>query len=335
MSRSITANLAVGPMSSEVIESVFRYSHFHRKQLMLIASKNQIDYAGGYVNNWKTADYMEFVKKMKAAYTNSDVFICRDHCGPGFNGNHDLQDVYATVEADIRAGFDLIHIDFCHFKGSREERLDASKKLIEHCRSLNPEIALEIGTDENLGTSYSLSNIDEITEEIDFFKSFCNPEFFVVQTGTIVKEIGQAGSYNAEFTKDIAALLRAKGLKLKEHNADYLTREQIEERWGVVDCMNNAPQFGVLQTSIILTKSLQYGIKIDDFLQEVYDGGKWKKWMSKNGPENKMLCFLIAGHYHFASPSYKRIMEELGKREDIKESIMNHMSDLIHHYVER
>ena len=35
-------DLAVGPMSSEVIEAVFRYSHFHRTPLFLISSKNQI-----------------------------------------------------------------------------------------------------------------------------------------------------------------------------------------------------------------------------------------------------------------------------------------------------
>lgn len=332
-SRKITATLAVGPMSPETIEAVFRYSHFYRKQLMLIASKNQIDYAGGYVNNWTTAEYMAYINEMKALYPQCDVIICRDHCGPGFNGNHDLKDTYATIEADIKAGFDLIHIDFCHFKGTREERLEESKKVIEYCYSLNPDIMLEIGTDENLGTSYSLSNIDEITEEIDFFKSFCTPEFFVVQTGTIVKEIGQAGSYNADFTKDIASLLKTKGLKLKEHNADYLTKDQIGERAGVVDAMNNAPQFGVVQTSTVLQKCLVYGIKFNEYLDEVYSKGKWKKWMDTNGPENKMICFLIAGHYHFASPAYKNIIAELEKREDIKETIIGELSAIINHYV--
>ena len=43
------ATLAIGPMSSETIEATFRYSNFYRKELMLISSKNQIDWNGGDV----------------------------------------------------------------------------------------------------------------------------------------------------------------------------------------------------------------------------------------------------------------------------------------------
>ena len=59
MAENIKANLGIGPMSSETIEAVYRFSNFHRKQIMLIASKNQIDYSGGYVNKWTTKEYAE------------------------------------------------------------------------------------------------------------------------------------------------------------------------------------------------------------------------------------------------------------------------------------
>lgn len=331
--KQVTAAIAIGSMSSEVIEATFRYSHYHRKQLMLISSKNQIDYSGGYVNKWTTAQYMKFVREMKGIYSQSDILICRDHCGPGFNGNNDLKNVYATIEDDIKNGFDLMHIDFCHFKGSKEEMLTESKKAIELCRKLNPNILLEIGTDENLGTNYSISNINHIAEEIDYFKSFCDPEFYVVQTGTLVAETRQAGVFNSKFTKDIGMLLKDKGLKLKEHNADYLTKEQVIEQRALVDCMNNAPQFGVVQTSTVLAKCLVYGISTEKFIDEVYNGQKWKKWMDKNGPENKGQCSLIAGHYHFAGEAYKDIIQQLKTREDIKETLINIAMDVIDHYI--
>ena len=44
--------LGVGPMSTEVIEAVFRYSTLNRKPIMLVSTKNQIDHKHGYVNNW-------------------------------------------------------------------------------------------------------------------------------------------------------------------------------------------------------------------------------------------------------------------------------------------
>ena len=58
------SKLGLGPMSTEIIEAVFRYSHFHRKQLMMIPSKNQIDHEGGYVNSWTTKQFMDFVKEI-------------------------------------------------------------------------------------------------------------------------------------------------------------------------------------------------------------------------------------------------------------------------------
>lgn len=328
----INSNLGIGPMSSEIIEAVFRYSNYMRKSLMLIASKNQIDHSGGYVNKWTTKEYADFIKQMKEKYPHSDIKVCRDHCGPGFNGNHDIQDVYKTIKSDVENEFDLIHIDFCHMKGERDHVLQEAKKAIEYCLSLNPKIMLEIGTDENMATNYSAVNLKEIENEINFFKSFCNPEFFVVQTGSLVKEIEQVGNFNKDFVKEISDKLQQNGLKLKEHNADYLTKEEISERKGIVGAMNIAPQLGVVQTKTVLERCLMYGVKFNDFIEEVYNGGKWKKWMHSNSADNKLLCVIIAGHYHFSSDAYKKIILELSKCEDIHETIINNIMAVIGHY---
>ena len=85
--------IGIGPMSSEVIEAVYKYSSINNKELMLIASKNQIDYNGGYVNNWNTKEYSKFLNKMQKKYVSARIKICRDHCGPGFNGKFNLSDV--------------------------------------------------------------------------------------------------------------------------------------------------------------------------------------------------------------------------------------------------
>ncbi|MFH1503106.1 MAG: class II D-tagatose-bisphosphate aldolase, non-catalytic subunit [Candidatus Diapherotrites archaeon] len=328
----INSNLGIGPMSTEIIEAIFRVSNYHRKELMIIASKNQIDYSGGYVNNWTTKEFMNFIKVMRQKYPNSNVRICRDHCGPGFNGNYDLEDTYKTIKSDIELGFDLIHIDFCHFKGNNDEMLQESKKAVEYCLRLNHSISLEMGTDENIGTNFGIINLEEIEKEIDFFLQFCKPEFYVIQTGSLIKEINQIGNFNKQFVERVSKIMKEKGIKLKEHNADYLSKEEIESRKGIVDAMNIAPQLGVIQTSIVLSKCLMYGINFEDFLEEVYNEKKWGKWMHKNKPENKFLCCTIAGHYHFSSESYKRIINELEKREDIKENIIKEIMEAINHY---
>lgn len=329
---TIKAKLGVGPMSSEAIEAVFRYSHYHRRQLMLIPSKNQIDYNGGYVNNWTTKQFMDSVRKMRSLYPQAEVKICRDHCGPGFNGVHNLNDVYQTINADLENGFDLIHIDFCHLNKNSEEQLGESKKAIEHCLKTNPKILLEVGTDENIGVSYNLPNLSEIEREINFFQSFCQPEFYVIQTGSLIREINQVGSFNKQFVEKVATLLSDKRLKLKEHNADYLNKEALTERKGLVGAVNVAPQLGAIQTQLVLNKCLVYGVDFSEWAQEVLAGERWQKWLHQNSPENKFLCLVIAGHYHFNSPAYKRIIEQLEKYEDIHEVIINQIMSLIDHY---
>ncbi len=327
----INSNLGFGPMSSEIIEAIFRASHYNRKSLMIVASKNQVDFKGGYVNNWTTKEFMDFIREMKREYPNSNVKICRDHCGPGFNGVDDLQDTYETIKTDIENGFDLIHIDFCNFKGTKEEQFEESKKAIEYCKYLNPNILIEVGTDENIGTNFGLMNLEEVEKEINFFTSFCKPEFYVVQTGSLVKEINQVGNFNQEFIKEVSQKLKEKGIKLKEHNADYLTKEQLDLRKNIVDSMNIAPQLGVVQTILVIKKCLVYGIDFSNFVEEVYEKGKWRKWMYKSNPD-KLLCTFIAGHYHFSSEPYLKIIRELKKREDIKEEIINSITEVIEHY---
>jgi len=328
----ISSNLGFGPMSREITEAIFSSSQQRGKQLMIIASKNQVDYNGGYVDGWTTKEFINFVKKMKQQYPGADVLICRDHCGPGFNGINDLEDTYATIKEDILCGFDLIHIDFCNFLGTQEEKLLESKKAIEYCLKLNPQIKLEIGTDVNSGAIFGEESLVRIEKEIKFFSEFCSPEFYVVQTGSLIKEKNQIGSFNEDFVREISFILKKNNLKLKEHNADYLSKEEILKREGLVDAMNIAPQLGVIQTSITLTKCLQYGIDFSKFSEEVLSARKWEKWLQNNTEENKFLCLLIGGHYHFSSKSYKDILEKLNKREDIHKTIIEAITEVIEHY---
>ena len=128
-------------MSPEIVESVFKFSELKGEEMMLISSKNQIDWDRGYVNAWNTKEYGLFIDKMKKKYQKAEVFICRDHCGPGFK-NDDLKDVYQTINTDIEAGFDLIHIDFCHYKGTKREKIEASKNALAYIKNLSPQTLL-------------------------------------------------------------------------------------------------------------------------------------------------------------------------------------------------
>ena len=73
--------LGVGPMSKLCVDATIEIAN-QVMNLMLIASRRQIDsedFGCGYVNNWSTRDFSEYVIKKD----NKDkVILCRDHGGP-------------------------------------------------------------------------------------------------------------------------------------------------------------------------------------------------------------------------------------------------------------
>lgn len=322
-SKNPISRLGVGPLSSEIIEATFRYSSNFQTPLMLISSRNQIDWRGGYVNNWNTKKYMRFIKEMRKAYPNAKIYICRDHCGPGFTGDFDLKSVYRTIETDLENGFDLIHIDFSHFKGSHRDILEESKKVIQFILKSTPKVLLEVGTEENTGKDFE--NSQKMEKDMKFFTQFCKPHFFVCQTGTVIKEINQYGTFNINYTRELKALADKYGVFLKEHNSDHITAREISLRRGLIDAVNVAPQYGVMQTQLSLQKCATYGIDFTEFLEASYRSGKWKKWLSKNDQKNKYLCSIIAGHYNFATDAYRKIYKQIQYHEDFKELIISEM----------
>src|SRR4051812_49306017 len=82
--------LGVGPMSRNCVDAAIELASDHDIPILLIASRRQIDsdeFGGGYVNNWTTAQFAEYVidrdKKGK-------VLLARDHGGPWQN-NHEIK----------------------------------------------------------------------------------------------------------------------------------------------------------------------------------------------------------------------------------------------------
>ena len=67
--------LFVGPMSKNIVDAVAELSK--DVALGLCASRRQIEEMGGYVNNWTTKDFVNYVKNRT-----HNVLIARDHGGP-------------------------------------------------------------------------------------------------------------------------------------------------------------------------------------------------------------------------------------------------------------
>lgn len=317
--------LAVGPLSPQIIEGVFQYSAEMKEPLALIASKNQIDYDSGYV--CLTSEFMERIRGLRDIYPTAQVTICRDHCGPGFKSApvaDPIEDVYETIKTDIENGFDLIHIDFSKLPGTNGEQMVETICAIHYALSLKPDIGLEIGTDE---ITDGLPDLARVEEDIKRIKEICNPVFYVVNTGSLTLENRQVGVFDAEFASKAASIVHQYGMKLKEHNADYLDVDQIQLRDGIVDAMNIAPELGVTQTKL--------SMKLDDlhdWARRVYAGKQWKKWLlpDRFGTAPYELCIEAAGHYHFNDPFYRWRVTKMGSQP-----LIDATKEVLHRYSAR
>lgn len=321
--------LFVAPVSKEVIKEVYSYSQDTSRQLGLIASKNQIDHSGGYVENWTTNEYMNYIHLMRDKYPDANVLICRDHCGPGFNGNHDLSDTYLTINVDIDNKFDMIHVDLCHLSEDKDNVVATTMEIIEHILNKNSKILLEIGTDE---IQESL-NIPKLEMSLPIFTSVCSPFSYAINTGTLTKNNKQIGRFNLDDAKKAKDILNSYGIRLKEHNADYLNVDDIKERENIVDCMNIAPELGYMQTKCVQNLAYHFGINTNDFSNLCYEGGNWKKWLSDvHMALNKDDVTLSCGHYHYTSDEYKDIVGKLNKYIDLDKFIASSLRLTLERY---
>lgn len=295
--------LGFGPMSDLITDILLDYARNKQQPLMIIASRNQVDADGGYVMT--TRQLQE--KHSRKFYP--DTLLCRDHCGPFFldaerslSESQALEATKYTIANDIENGFSLIHIDTSRCS----DPYKSAEELVEFTLSLMPTVYLEFGTEENVGVA---AGVKKYMEDVKFACQYPNTKFVVAQTGSLTYEDRQAGTFEFDSVRHLVEYADAHGIGLKEHNADYLTADQLvmRKRAGVHAC-NIAPQLGVIQTQAILKLADYFNVSTTDFKKTVLDSNKWVKWTQSADSDLKVR---VSGHYCFKSPSYQKLEEQL------------------------
>jgi D-tagatose-1,6-bisphosphate aldolase subunit GatZ/KbaZ len=320
--------LGFGPMSREVITAICNYTHDTKRPLMIIASRNQVDAETGYVMT--TPELRALLNTLPTDY----VWMCRDHCGPYFLDSEKGLSLKDAVEAtkktiayDIEQGFNLIHIDTSRV----DDTYGIAEELFKFCIDLNPDIRFEFGTEENVGVA---AGAIKYKNDVAFAKDIPNLEFVVAQTGSLCHEDHQAGTFEIDTVRDLVRVANENSVKLKEHNADYLTAEQIQLRKAAgVHAMNIAPQLGVVQTKLLKQMALARGGEAQwtDFSKVVLASGRWKKWTDSDQDEQKVI---VAGHYCFNSPEYQAILAQISQHGDWTNEVNQAMYQIFNTYTD-
>lgn len=326
--------LGLGPMSKDIVDICLEYGKVNDYPIMLIASRNQVDFDSGYA--FTTESFSECVNN-NSFYDPERVLICRDHCGPYFSDldkNLSLNDAVdrclKTIEADIKSGFDLIHIDVSRVSQDMQESV--ATRLFDYALSLNPDIMFEFGSEDNtnIGLDESIANLDNQLVFVQKYKN--NLKFFVTQTGSLTKHT-QVGTFDPNLNKETSEKIHSYGLMFKEHNADYLLESDLSYRTKAnVDAVNIAPQLGSIQSTVLYQLKDHCSVEFADFFNLVTNSDYWKRWvLSESGTDN-FTKFRVAAHYCYNHSEGKKLMAILNETEEFKNNLRTELFSLLSIY---
>lgn len=294
----------IGPMSKNIVDSVIDFTKaFPSTPVGLIASRRQVDYAGGYSNGWTTEQFAAYVRAR-----DKNVLICRDHGGPGQGTIPD--DGIMSFGADLTF-LDIIHID--PFKVLNIEKgIDYTVKKLE--TYTNNGVKFEIGTEEAIAC-FTSDDLFKLVSRVD-------PEniaYVVVQAGTELLAGENTGVSDKVRFVEMLDVCKEFGMKTKEHNGDYQTPEVIREKFDLgLTAINIAPEVAHIETKIILDRLDNASKQI--WFKALLKDGQWIKWFEEgfDSYSERDRVLLLCGHYTLQDFGYKLNLLNL---DTIKEAV--------------
>ena len=293
----------IGPMSKNVVDAIIEFGG----GFGFIPSRRQVDYNGGYVNNWTTGEF--------ATYVDGRVPIERDHGGIGQGYKYD--DGIESFMHDSRY-FDKIHIDpwkeYQDFDKGLQETIDCINFI--HLVMGKKEVKFEVGTEESIRRF----EVDELENLLRHLKVKLNSEIFdsieyvVVQSG-VELDLGKqnnSGTFDSDRLEKMIDVCKKCGKKSKEHNGDYLSNNEYKVRFDMgLDSINIAPEFGQLETMIYLNH--MDSESISKWYELCLKSKRWEKWVDEYfiPHDNKRELIQICGHYLFSDIGFKKIKPDI------------------------
>jgi fructose/tagatose bisphosphate aldolase len=290
----------IGPMSQNVVDTIIEFCNKTNNNIGLIPSRRQVEWDGGYVNNWNTKNFSEYVNRKS-----NSIVLQRDHSGPG-QGQFDDNGISSLID-DCKY-LNLIHIDPWKKYSKYEEGLEWTIDMIKLCNAINPNLEYEVGTEEAI-RRFEASELDQFLKDLKIHlspKLFTKIKYLVIQSGTSLKGTTQTGEYDNQRLSDMIAVAKKYNLLTKEHNGDYIPVSIIKEKFNLgLDAINIAPEFGLIETQTYLDNIKEDNI-LDKFFNICYESKKWVKWVDEDFDPftNKIDLIKICGHYVLSNPQF-------------------------------
>lgn len=322
----MTPKYFIGPMSKNVVDTIIEFCNETNNIIGLIPSRRQVEWDGGYVNNWTTQEFIEYVKSKT-----DKILLVRDHSGPKQGQTDD--DGYESLKEDCKY-LDIIHIDPWKKYPVFFDGLEETIKMIEYCYDLNPNIQYEVGTEEAI-RRFEPYELSDLIHQLRFRLSpeiFKQIKYLVIQSGTSLKGTNQTGNYDSTRLKEMIKVCKQNNLISKEHNGDYIPVSIIKEKFNLgLDSINIAPEFGLIETQTYLD-NIKDDIIFNEYWKICYESKKWEKWVNKDFDPfvNKEELIKICGHYVLSNLNFIENIKYkfLNIDQQIKNNIKNKLNEL-------
>ena len=292
-------------MSKNIVDVVIE---LQSENLGLLPSRRQIDYNGGYVNNWNTQTFSEYVKK------SSDLIIERDHSGAeqGILNN----DEYISLGIDSNY-IDIVHVDPWKKYKNLEDGISETVEYIKFIHNKNKNVKFEVGTEESI-RKFSPEELNHFIQELKNRLSkdeFENIEYVCIQSGVSLDIVEQKnnGDFNRDRLIKMIDITFKYGKKSKEHNGDYLSNYEIKKRFNDgLDSINIGPEIVQLETQLYLDNFTD--AQLQEFYQVCLESKKWEKWVTEDfDTTNKKMLILVCGHYCYTKYNLPNLDENIKK----------------------
>ncbi len=306
----------IGPMSKNVVDAIIEFTEETGNKIGFIPSRRQVEYNGGYVNNWTTEEFSKYV--------NGRVLIERDHGGAGQGYVED--NGVTSFETDAEH-LDIIHIDPWKKYPDLNDGIDETLQNMNMIYNINPKVLFEVGTEEAI-RKFTPDELNILLRSISEYDFFDNVKYAVVQSGVGI-DLGKrinTGKYDETRLSEFIDVCKYWSVLSKEHNGDYLSNQEIEDKFNIgLDALNIAPEFGQLETLCYLEN---IGDDFENFYQLCYKSKRWEKWVGEDFiPENnKEELIKICGHYILSDVNFQKIKPNID--DEIKTRIKNKLREL-------
>ena len=285
-------------MSKNIVDAISNFCNDTENVIGLIPSRRQVEFDGGYVNNWTTKGFKE--------YTNNSL-VMRDHAGPGQGLDDD--DGYQSLRVDCKH-LDMIHVDPWKKYPRYEDGLKWTIEMIKFCYQQNSNLMFEVGTEQAIRkfSAHELNIFLRDLKESLSQEEYKQIKYCVIQSGTSLKGNQNTGLYDKKRLISMIRIVKDYGLLSKEHNGDYLPVNLIKEKFSLgLDSINIAPEFGQIETATYLNKIKKEKLELLNVLWKIcYNSKRWEKWVDNNFDPfvQKEELINICGHYVLSHPDF-------------------------------